>query len=143
MPSNLTQRIEPIRERTEAPRQRRGPASAEADINEEEEDELASMEEIRQYLDDDDMVSWAFGKNSKINTEGFDAPDAPRKQDLEPAEDESWSDSQESSSIDEAKIYGEELSEGLEGDFERESSNRGSNIGSGRGLTNLLDVTGA
>jgi len=89
------------------------------------------------------MVSWAFGKNSKINTEGFDAPDAPRKQDLEPAEDEPWSDSQESSSIDEAKIYGEELSEGLEGDFERESSNRGSNIGSGRGLTNLLDVTGA
>jgi hypothetical protein len=89
------------------------------------------------------MVSWAFGKNVKLDDgTGYDPPNAPRKQDLDPADDDPWSDSEESSSIDD-KLYGDEFSEGIDADFERELSNGGSAVGSGRGTNNLLDVTGA
>jgi hypothetical protein len=42
---------------------KRGPSSLNAEIIKEDDgDELASMEQIRQYLDDDDMISWGFGR---------------------------------------------------------------------------------
>ena len=115
---------------------RRGPSSLDAEIKEEEGDELASMEQIRQYLDDDDMISWGFGR-----------PRGERGQDLEPGADQEWIDSQDSSS---SSLYGDEMGRRLshEDDLDRDvSAGAGGAASAGNSAVNtggvgVLDVTG-